>query len=54
METTHDTRSLEQMAAPVRALREEFLALTEPVRPALWRYCLRLTGSPWDAEDLVQ
>ena len=54
METTHDTRSLERMAAPIRALREAFVALTEPVRPALWRYCLRLSGSPWDAEDLVQ
>lgn len=46
--------TLDHMAAPLRALRDEFLALTEPHRPALWRFCLRLTGSPWDAEDLVQ
>lgn len=50
--TTGDT--LDRMAAPLRALREEFYTLTEPHRPALWSFCLRLTGSPWDAEDLVQ
>jgi RNA polymerase sigma-70 factor (ECF subfamily) len=47
-------QTLDFMAAPLRALREEFFSLTEPHRPALWQFCLRLTGSPWDAEDLVQ
>ncbi|HET9985951.1 MAG TPA: sigma-70 family RNA polymerase sigma factor [Longimicrobiales bacterium] len=46
--------SMDALVGPVRELREEFVAMTEPVRPALWRYALRLTGSPWDAEDLVQ
>jgi len=31
-----------------------FLAVFEPIRPELYRYCRYLTRSPWDAEDLVQ
>ncbi len=31
-----------------------FLAIFEPIRPELYRYCRYLTKSPWDAEDLVQ
>lgn len=46
--------SLQGMGQPMRELQERFAALTEPLRPALWRYCLRLTGSVWDAEDLLQ
>ena len=46
--------SLDAIVDPLRNLREQFLLLTEPHRPALWRYCLHVTGSPWDAEDLVQ
>lgn len=45
---------LDQLVAPLREMREQFLIITEPVRPELWKYCLHLTGSPWDAEDLVQ
>jgi RNA polymerase sigma-70 factor (ECF subfamily) len=40
-----------------RALRTawfRFVDTVEPVRADLHRYCLRLTGSVWDAEDLVQ
>ena len=40
--------------APFQALRRQFDALVEPHRRSLWRYCLRLTGSAWDAEDLTQ
>ena len=39
------------------ALRESwqrYLDLLNPIRPGLYRYCRRLTGSVWDAEDLVQ
>lgn len=46
--------NLQELGKPVRDLHDHFAAVTEPVRPALWRYCLRLTGSAWDAEDLVQ
>lgn len=46
--------SLSGLAGPIRDLRTRFQELTDPHRPALWQYCLRLTGSPWDAEDLSQ
>lgn len=45
---------LEEMGPPLRELRAAFEAEVEPHRRALWNYCLRLTGSAWDAEDLVQ
>jgi RNA polymerase sigma-70 factor (ECF subfamily) len=45
---------LNELSARARDLRGEFLDMIEPSRPALWRYCYRLTASPWDAEDLVQ
>jgi RNA polymerase sigma-70 factor (ECF subfamily) len=48
----HET--LQALGRPVEEARKAFLRLIEPVRPDLWRYCLRLTGSAWDAEDLVQ
>jgi len=31
-----------------------YLDVVEPLRPDLHRYCLKLTGEVWDAEDLVQ
>jgi len=37
-----------------RRLRAEFEQSIEPHREALWAYCRRLTGTLWDAEDLVQ
>jgi RNA polymerase sigma-70 factor (ECF subfamily) len=40
--------------AAVRRAQNEFLERIEPLRPELHRYCRRLTGSVWDAEDLVQ
>ena len=38
----------------IRLARREFLESLEPLRPALHRYCRRLTGNVWDAEDVVQ
>ncbi|HZV03088.1 MAG TPA: sigma-70 family RNA polymerase sigma factor [Planctomycetota bacterium] len=38
----------------VRAVRMQFLDQVEPWRADLFRYCRGLTGSIWDAEDLVQ
>lgn len=37
-----------------REARRDFLVAIEDHRPALFRYCRRLTGNIWDAEDLVQ
>jgi RNA polymerase sigma-70 factor (ECF subfamily) len=34
--------------------RRQFLALVEPLRPELHRYCARMTGSVADGEDVVQ
>ena len=41
-------------ARPAPGTSPRFLALFEPLRPELYRYCRYLTRSPWDAEDLVQ
>jgi RNA polymerase sigma-70 factor (ECF subfamily) len=38
----------------VRAAQQAFFARIDPVRGELYRYCRRLTGSVWDAEDLLQ
>ena len=37
-----------------REARREFLVAVEEHRPALFRYCRRVAGNVWDAEDLVQ
>jgi RNA polymerase sigma-70 factor (ECF subfamily) len=50
----NDLSDLRPLADSMRALQDAFLASIEPHRAAFWRYCYRLTGSPWDAEDLVQ
>ncbi|WP_097977625.1 sigma-70 family RNA polymerase sigma factor [Streptomyces sp. gb14] len=42
------------MLGAVQTARREFLAALEPLRGELFRYCRRLTGSVWDAEDLAQ
>ena len=38
----------------LRAAWQRYIDLLAPLRPALHRYCRRLTGNLWDAEDLVQ
>ena len=44
----------DQTARTMRRLWFDYLGAVEPVRPKLHAYCLRLTGSVFDAEDLVQ
>jgi len=46
--------NLQSLGERSRELRSEFEHLVEPNRRPLWRFCLRLTGSAWDAEDLSQ
>ncbi|MCC7180887.1 MAG: sigma-70 family RNA polymerase sigma factor [Acidobacteria bacterium] len=48
------TTDLQALGEPSRALRQQFDELVFPHRQALWRFCRKLTGNPWDAEDLVQ
>lgn len=38
----------------LRAAWQRYIDLLAPLRPPLHRYCRRLTGNLWDAEDLVQ
>jgi RNA polymerase sigma-70 factor (ECF subfamily) len=33
---------------------QTYLAMLDPLRPVLHRYCRRLTGDIWDTEDLIQ
>lgn len=49
-----DAQSLESLEASIRQVHKQFEEIADAHRPALWRYCHRLTGSAWDAEDLVQ
>ncbi|MEI2665776.1 RNA polymerase sigma factor [Rossellomorea sp. LJF3] len=38
----------------LREIEQRFKKEIEPYRSDLWKYCYKLTRSPWDAEDLVQ
>ena len=44
----------DEAARSLRGLWFRYLDTVEPIRPRLYRYCLRLTGSIFDAEDLLQ
>ncbi|CAG9623033.1 RNA polymerase sigma factor [Sutcliffiella rhizosphaerae] len=46
--------NLEELEKESWPLKKKFLTTIQPHRTKLWQYCLRLTGTPWDAEDLVQ
>ena len=43
----------DEMHDAAKAAWGAYLDLIEPLRPALARYCRRLTGDVWDAEDLA-
>lgn len=45
---------LEQLEYSTRELQRKFNDIISPYREILWRYCMLLTKSPWDAEDLMQ
>jgi RNA polymerase sigma-70 factor (ECF subfamily) len=44
----------QELLDDLRSARRAFIERIEPVRPELYRYCRRLTGQVWDAEDLLQ
>src|SRR5690348_155421 len=44
----------DEVVGPIKEAWHRFVQRTEPLRPDLFRYCRSLTGSVWDAEDLVQ
>ncbi|MGE6256805.1 RNA polymerase sigma factor [Heyndrickxia sporothermodurans] len=46
--------NLNGLSNDLREIEKAFKEKIEPFRSDLWRYCYKLTGSPWDAEDLVQ
>lgn len=45
---------VESFQNEARKLRNEFEQFVVQFRTELWKYCLYLTRSPWDAEDLSQ
>jgi RNA polymerase sigma-70 factor (ECF subfamily) len=45
---------LDSLSDPVGHAWRLFIERCEPLRPELYRYCRYLTGSPWEADDLVQ
>ena len=44
----------DDLVGPAKIIWHRFIERTAPLRPELFRYCRSLTGSVWDAEDLVQ
>jgi RNA polymerase sigma-70 factor (ECF subfamily) len=44
----------DRLRSQLRTGWHQYVDLLVPLRPALHRYCHRLTGNVWDAEDLVQ
>lgn len=46
--------NLNYLSEDIRIIERQFKEKVEPFRSDLWRFCYRLTGSPWEAEDLVQ
>ncbi|MGD6844407.1 sigma-70 family RNA polymerase sigma factor [Bacillus infantis] len=45
---------LSSISKDMEELASSFEYIVQPYRDQLWHYCRKLTGSPWDAEDLLQ
>lgn len=42
------------ISGELEKINHSFNTIIQPYRSTLWSYCRKLTGSPWDAEDLLQ
>ncbi|WP_366163662.1 RNA polymerase sigma factor [Bacillus infantis] len=45
---------LSSISKDMEELASSFEYIVQPYRDQLWHYCRKLTGTPWDAEDLLQ
>lgn len=45
---------LSTISKEMEQINNSFNSIIQPYRSILWNYCMKLTGSPWDAEDLLQ
>jgi RNA polymerase sigma factor (sigma-70 family) len=45
---------LQRIGEEAQPLMAQFWRVVDPYRSELWAYCRKLTGNPWDAEDLFQ
>ncbi len=46
--------NLQTIGEETKDIWGKYWEIVQPYRNLLWKYCLRLTGTPWDAEDLLQ
>ncbi|HET7579263.1 MAG TPA: sigma-70 family RNA polymerase sigma factor [Bacillales bacterium] len=44
----------QEIGEATKVVWDRFWEVAAPYRSELWRYCRKITGSPWDAEDLLQ
>src|SRR5271156_3636538 len=49
-----DSRSSDELQTELRRAWSRFLEVVEPSRAGLHRYCRRMAGNVWEAEDLMQ
>jgi RNA polymerase sigma-70 factor, ECF subfamily len=49
-----DVETPDALRDDLRATWHRYIDALVPLRPALHRYCRRLAGTIWDAEDLAQ
>lgn len=45
---------LQQLGTDTRPMFDRFWGIIAPIQGELWNYCRKLTGDPWDGEDLYQ
>jgi RNA polymerase sigma-70 factor (ECF subfamily) len=45
---------LQQLGTDTRPMFDRFWGIIAPFQAELWNYCRKITGNPWDGEDLYQ